>query len=278
MDQELKQRLIGAAIITALAAIFVPMLFDEPVENAGKTTIELKIPEQPPKVQDVDIAPLPQKPEDVTTPKALSAPTEQSLKSTQAQTFAEEETPVNTINNNVPKPNSHPAASPAAVHHETANHEFNRATDIESRVIDEEEPVATTQTITPAKKPVTPVVTPPAAPISSPVVKPAKPKPVEPKATPTATETPSKPVTETPAVGTTRVYLNAGTFSIKNHAVSLQDNLKKQGFAASIKEVSTEKGLVYKVRIGPISDKLKAQEIKNKLTQIDVPSFVIPDE
>ena len=33
MNQELKQRLIGAVVVTALAAIFIPMLFDDPVDN-----------------------------------------------------------------------------------------------------------------------------------------------------------------------------------------------------------------------------------------------------
>ncbi len=47
MDQELKQRLIGAVVITALAAIFIPMLFDDPVQDEGKFINELKIPEPP---------------------------------------------------------------------------------------------------------------------------------------------------------------------------------------------------------------------------------------
>ncbi|MCQ8130772.1 sporulation protein, partial [Methylomonas sp. WSC-6] len=67
MDQELKQRLIGAAVITALAAIFVPMLFDDPIDESGKSINELKIPELPAKAQDVEIMPLPEKVEDVAT-------------------------------------------------------------------------------------------------------------------------------------------------------------------------------------------------------------------
>lgn len=45
MDQLLKQRLVGAVVITALAAIFVPMLFDDPVEDSGMQVSELKIPD-----------------------------------------------------------------------------------------------------------------------------------------------------------------------------------------------------------------------------------------
>lgn len=47
MDQELKQRLIGAVVITALAAIFVPMLFDDPIEESGQLVNELALPEPP---------------------------------------------------------------------------------------------------------------------------------------------------------------------------------------------------------------------------------------
>jgi DedD protein len=35
---------------------------------------------------------------------------------------------------------------------------------------------------------------------------------------------------------------------------------------------------VFKVRIGPLLDKVKAQAVKNKLTQLNVNSFVSPDE
>ena len=39
MDQELKQRMIGAAVIIALAVIFVPMLFDGDIEEKHNKNI-----------------------------------------------------------------------------------------------------------------------------------------------------------------------------------------------------------------------------------------------
>jgi len=46
MDQNLKQRLVGASVIVALAVIFVPMLFDgKPVQ--GEHQVELRIPDKP---------------------------------------------------------------------------------------------------------------------------------------------------------------------------------------------------------------------------------------
>ena len=47
MDQNLKQRLVGVVVITSLAAIFVPMLFDDPIDDNGKTISELLIPKTP---------------------------------------------------------------------------------------------------------------------------------------------------------------------------------------------------------------------------------------
>ncbi len=45
MDQELKQRLIGASVIIALAIIFVPMLFDGEVADKNNQNISISIPE-----------------------------------------------------------------------------------------------------------------------------------------------------------------------------------------------------------------------------------------
>lgn len=47
MNNELKQRLVGATVITALAAIFLPMLFDDPVKESSQVVNELNIPTPP---------------------------------------------------------------------------------------------------------------------------------------------------------------------------------------------------------------------------------------
>jgi len=59
MDQSLKQRLVGAVVITSLAAIFVPMLFDDPIDETGKLISELKLPDAPGQLLDADSALLP---------------------------------------------------------------------------------------------------------------------------------------------------------------------------------------------------------------------------
>lgn len=52
MDQNLKQRLIGALVITALAAIFVPMVFDDPVAGRGQMISNLTVPAELPAARD----------------------------------------------------------------------------------------------------------------------------------------------------------------------------------------------------------------------------------
>jgi DedD protein len=47
IDHKLKQRLVGAAVITSLAAIFIPMLFDDPVDESRQAIRGLTIPKAP---------------------------------------------------------------------------------------------------------------------------------------------------------------------------------------------------------------------------------------
>jgi len=67
MNQELTQRIIGAVVVTALAAIFVPMLFDGPAVDSGQLINPLEIPEQQFPGGDASVATLPETPEDIET-------------------------------------------------------------------------------------------------------------------------------------------------------------------------------------------------------------------
>lgn len=254
MDQELKQRLIGAAVITALAAIFVPMLFDDPIDESGKSINELKIPELPAKAQDVEIMPLPEKVEDVATVAPVEKPPLPTSVSPAAVSEGDEDVAMET-----PKPMARITSK------ETAPPPATKF--VEPDVEDEDvaiRPAPAESAIKPVKPVPTPVVTEvPVKPVNKPVV-------VESAAKPAA-------VAEGAAVAT-RLYLNAGSFSQLTNAQALQDTLKKQGFAASIKEITTDKGKVFKVRVGPMLDKAKAQAVKSKLSQININSFVTGDE
>ena len=253
VDQELKQRLIGAAVITALAVIFVPMLFDDAVDETGKNVNELQIPAMPAKAQEVEIMPLPEKAEDVAT----VIPVEKSPKPIQSNAFNEGEAEV-----------MQPVRPPKVLGEAPVSNQRpvkTTAQDAEMAQVDPDGGLPEDAEFKPVTKPAT------VAPSVSPSTKPVAPS----IATPAVSATPK------PSLGNeaaTRWYLNAGSFSQKANATALQESLKQQGFAATIKEANGEKGLVYKVRIGPMLDKAKAQAVKNKLTQINVNTFVAPEE
>ena len=257
MDQELKQRLIGAAVITALAAIFIPMLFDDPIDESGKSINELTIPELPSKAQDVEIMPLPEKVEDVAT----VAPVEKPEPPAPAVAYQGDEEADMDVSAR-PHATITEKETAAAPRPKVITPEPDMAEDVD---------VPPSLPAKPVKTPVQPA-TPPATPVKS-----SKPAVVEPAVKPAVVETVAKPSAAV-SNATVRWYLNAGSFSKKENAVALLDNLKKQGFAASLKEAASDKGTVYKVRVGPMLDKAKAQEVKAKLAQINVNSFVSGDE
>ena len=244
MDQELKQRLIGAAVITALAAIFVPMLFDDPIDESGKTINELTIPELPSKAQDVEIMPLPEKVDDVVT---VAPPAKPKLGAPVTGFEGEEDVDMTR------RPRAVIAEEDVAVR---------------TKPIEPEQDAAYEEDVSHPSE----------------VIAPVKPGNMEPStvdsskaARPAESDTISKPSVAAQNA-TIRWYLNAGSFSKKENAIAMQESLKKQGFAVSIKEVASDKGPIFRVRVGPMLDKAKAQEVKSKLTQINVKSFVSGDD
>ena len=253
MDQELKQRLIGAAVITALATIFIPMLFDDPIDESGKTVSELKMPVLPSKAQEIEIMPLPEKVEDVGTLPAEQQPAAPSINS-------EEDAGDDEAAMEAPQPrNLQITAKETAV------------TPPATKWEEEEEDVVEVPAVKPVEqKPI------PAAQKSTPMPA-TKAESVTKAAKPVVTEPVKKPATTTENAET-RLYLNAGSFTQKSNAVGLYDNLKQKGFAVSIKEIAGEKGTVYKVRVGPMMSKATAQSVKSKLSKINVNSFVTGDE
>ena len=282
MDQELKQRLIGAVVITALAAIFVPMLFDDDVDQTGKTINELTIPEVPAKAQDVEIMPLPEKAEDVATVIPVEKPTTGNpskpaaiLEEGVAEAIAAQPQPARqTAPATVvpPKTQEKPQEKTTAKNKPAQTFEGDADMPQGNMIAEEELPLK------PAAKPAKPApVTPPVVPVTNPpVTVPAKPTP-KPVAATQSAPVPAPKAAAAPE-GATRWYLNAGSFTQRANASALQENLKQQGFAASIKEAQGEKGAIYKVRIGPIQDKAKAQEVKNRLMQINVNTFFAAEE
>lgn len=154
LEQGLKQRLVGVVVITSLAAIFVPMLFDDPIDKTGKMISELKIPDQPIKLFDTEAISLPKNTDDV-----MKLPEPLALK-------------------------------------EVAKVPLHKA-EME------------------------------------------------------------------------RWFIQAGMFGQKSNATALQNQLRQQGFPATISKVASGNGVLYRVRVGPELVKKRAEAMKDKLNSLN---------
>jgi len=152
MDQELKQRIVGAIVITSLAVIFVPMLFDDPIDQSGEMIGELEIPKLPIK-NNQRLSSTPQSIGDV-----ISLPKPKVIKQLES--------------NNVGNKMQH-------------------------------------------------------------------------------------------------WFLQVGIFGNRDNAISLQKKVKNQGFPVNVKAITTDKGVMYKVRVGPELDKKRAEALKVKIDKLN---------
>lgn len=272
MNPELKQRLIGAAVVTALATIFIPMMFDDPVEHKGQTVSELKIPETPVKSTEQSANKLSTPATDKNTQKPLPAPVEDlsdtELDDPEADANAEppvnETTPVQQTENGT---ETVAEAEPATIEEDPepldtgivpeAKTPVKKATDkknIEPEVVVEDVKLKPT-----VKKPEKPVA-------AKPVEQPASSKPVTTKKPETPTPAPTTATTEKPKnPELSRWTIHAGSFAQKDNATALMKTLREQHIPVVMETIPSAKGTMYRLKIGPELDKKKAAANKAKL-------------
>src|SRR5210317_1398733 len=95
---------------------------------------------------------------------------------------------------------------------------------------------------------------------------------------------PDKPVEETapkpapqPAASATGMWaVQLGSFSSKENAEKLAANLRKQGYAAFLSQLTTENGQLHRVRIGPQKDRESAEEMARRLAKVGQKGQVVP--
>ncbi len=253
MNQELKQRLIGAVVVTALAAIFIPMLFDDPIDNSGQSVSELAIPETPVNTGEESANKLP-----TGANQVLNAPdsNSESVVNTEeeAELSAENEPPQEAPLED--EPITEDEAGSGQSIDEPADDQPSKeksipkpAPEIDTAVETPKQQVKKTEPS--ANKPAS-KVKPSTMDNSSeiPVVKPVKPK------------------TEL-----SRWYLQAGTFSKKENALTLMETLRKQGLPVTMEAT---KGL-YRLKVGPSLEKKRALEMKAKLDSQKIQSILIAE-
>lgn len=308
MNQELKQRIIGAIVVTALAAIFIPMLFDDPIENSGQSVSELAIPATPLNSNEVSANKLPSNANQV-----LNVPDNESETLVNTEEESElskdnqlsEEIPTNddpTVNNTdedivvqadskSKNSNTPPSLDTGVV--ETHKPSISKKTLPElakqeptpEPVWEEEkaievpaELVNTTKTKTaPIKvkiKPTAPIKT--ATPeniISKKITTTEKPLPVKAVITDKPTVAPTKPKAEL-----SRWTIQVGSFSKKENATTLMETLRKQNLPVTLDTIKSDNdGLIYRLKIGPTLEKKRAIEMKTKLDTLKIQSFLISE-
>jgi len=321
MDHELKQRLIGAVVVTALCAIFIPMLFDDPVDNSGQLVSELNIPAP---VAPGAAAKLPSSAEQVlksTDPEPLSTePAGDTLESTAVAEEATEEPekgrsgeslyaesegyanaeeavdqPAEEPEDNLSKPRSKqaPAEAVDGVHKTIAPKTQIKDTGVESiakepvrvkKVIETAKPALAkdNESVAIVKEPARPIVKKPEyeAPITTKDEAQATLKqPSSAKSLAAAVAEAKKPEAVAPKTPPklVRWYIQLGSFSKKENAMSLWDSLREQGVPASLDTVQTDKGVSYRLRVGPELDGKKAAAMKSRLDRQNIKAMLISE-
>lgn len=308
MNQELKQRIIGAIVVTALAAIFIPMLFDDPIENSGQSVSELAIPATPLNSNEVSANKLPSNANQVlnvpdNASETLVNTEEESELSKDNQ--LSEEIPANddptvdntdedivvqadskSKNSNTPpsldtgvvethKPSVSKKALPELAKQEPTPEpvwEEEKAIEVPAELVN------TTKTKTaPIKvkiKPIAPIKT--ATPeniISKKITTTEKPLPVKAVITDKPTVAPTKPKAEL-----SRWTIQVGSFSKKENATTLMETLRKQNLPVTLDTIKSDNdGLIYRLKIGPTLEKKRAIEMKTKLDTLKIQSFLISE-
>jgi DedD protein len=80
---------------------------------------------------------------------------------------------------------------------------------------------------------------------------------------------------ETPKL--VRWYIQIGSFSKRENAMSLWDSLREQGLPASLDTVQTDKGTSYRLRVGPELDGKKAAAMKARLDKQNIKAILVSE-
>ena len=116
----------------------------------------------------------------------------------------------------------------------------------------------------PAKAEALPPVKPAAEPAAKPATAVAAPTPATTKPVATAASTPAKPATPppAPAAANTGFAVQLGAFGNADEANRLRDRARAAGLRAFVESVRTDKGVLSRVRVGPVLTRAEADQLK----------------
>lgn len=333
MEPALKQRLIGGAVLVALAVIFLPMLIKGPATESGAADVSLDMPDAPQEGMTTRTLPLgapgaageggavglqgePDTLPTVDTRSAASAASSPMLPAETAggnyavsfgswatdadadrviaalrreQLTAYRESAVNRSGRSVQRVRIGPFPTEADA--EAARIRAGRVrSDLGAQVVvldtnavpvaDPRTATAGTATAPAAPIPVTPTTATPVStptPLASapapkpeplPAAKPIAPPTVEADrpATPVAAvPSPSPAPTPKPAAASVGFAVQLGAFSKAEDAARLRDTLRGAGFNAFVESVRSDKGVLSRVRVGPVGTRAEAESLKSQV-------------
>jgi DedD protein len=286
MDHELKQRLIGAVVVTALAAIFIPMLFDDPVDTSGKTVSELTIPQAPADAKPEAAPALPENKEQVLNRKDIELEAREI--NDDALDNANGEAPVTDIADGEQAGTADVASDPGSEQAGSVPDEGlasdqnpgqNKVPVPNTGVVQgdnqQEDNHDTADTATEAvKKPLKSAESTVKKPESKPIV--SEENKLKPASSSEKAKTVAKSqneLTKKPSSKLVRYSIQAGSFNKKENAQALVEKLRKQGMPASL----VTKGDLFRVKIGPALNKEKAKEMKAKLDKQNIKGLLVSE-
>lgn len=249
MNKRLQQRLIGAAVIIALAVIFLPMLLNGG-GNSGPVSVKMKIPPEPSYSFNGAAQP---------PPASTSAPL-QPVQVTPAQPIASQSSPASAT--------------------QTAPAPSGNASTASAQSTSPPSPKMVEPKVTP---PATPVHQAPPTPPAKPSAAPASQSGSVGKKSPSAPAPASSP---TPAQNlatmsgkpvTSAWVVQVSALTVESSAKRLRDRLRKNGFAAYIDRFDDKGKVFYRVRVGPKLTRSGAETQRVKLEKtLKLKGIVVP--
>lgn len=299
MERALKQRLLGAAVLVALAVTFLPMLVMDPAPVSGAADVPLKVPAGPadaaietrelPLVEPTAAAGAP-----VVVPPASEPPADAAPAASQAMfpaataggdyavsfgsyaTAADADRVVASLRASQLPGYQEPAQGRSRTVHRVRIGPYATKAEAEAarlRAAHVRDDVGSKVLVldagaAPPDAPSTPAAAPPAPAVATAPLKPAAtaPAPATPpqKPAPPAKEpaTTAQPPAA-PAADAVGFAVQLGAFADAAQANRLRDRARELGFPAIVEPVRTDKGELHRVRLGPVADRAEAERLRD---------------
>lgn len=243
IDERLKHRLVGIAVIVSIAAIFTPAMMKKSSQGFDRTNIAIKLPAKP-------------------TPPAINLPTEKvmfhsvKIAHVDIPSISNEKKPTSVVAKALPIAIKTPIQM---VTKPVITPEKRLATNDKSIIAKprENKPAIAYSARVAATKVTNVATNSKKKPVTKPIMAQTKPK-----------------LSKLPLAN---YSVQLATFSQQTNAISLVTKLKSKGYKAFLNKSNTPKGTVYKVLVGQVTKKQQAQVLQQQLaSMMQIKGFVVP--